>query len=132
MPILAQWSALRCDITYVVGGRVGMYLSQLVALANTLDPYYLLINTPAPPPESAKTGPSAPQVRHKCGTCAAQVRQKRAAGAQVYFQNERFAWEVSQKRCSWFGQGALLKSLLQNVRFASAGAPFCLQIITFP
>jgi len=71
-------------------------------------------------------------VRRKCAASAPQVRRKRVRGAQVYFQNEHFAWEVSQKRCSWLGKGALQKSSLQNVRFVSAGAPFCLQTITFP
>ena len=45
MPLPASWCTLRCDGAYVEGGRVGMYLSQLVALANTLDPP----PTPLPP-----------------------------------------------------------------------------------
>jgi hypothetical protein len=49
MHLRASWCTSRFDITYVVGGLVGTYFSQVVAHAKCLDPYYLLINTPAPP-----------------------------------------------------------------------------------
>jgi hypothetical protein len=45
----AWWCTLRCDIIYVVGGRVGMYLSPMNVLAKHVDPYLLINNHPRPP-----------------------------------------------------------------------------------
>jgi hypothetical protein len=59
------------------------------------------------------------------------VGRKCAPGARAYFQNERFAWEVSEKRCPRLAEVASRCLSVQNVRFASAGAPFCGETLTF-
>ena len=71
-----------------------MYLSQLVALANTFDPYYLLINIPAPPPEGG-SNPSncsgtALVLRWYCVGTAVVLRWYLVGGCALASRNERF------------------------------------------
>jgi hypothetical protein len=61
-------------------------------------PYYLLINTPAPRPEAGSGASNAEVLRACCAGAALVLRACCGGAARALFQNQPFAWEVSQKR----------------------------------